>query len=102
MLPDRQRRRTSRQAQGRNSFVLEETVKRPPAIVTCTIADDKKMFSASWEHRLEDLGNGRSRLTVSETSTVAAAIPRALMRYVFGYEMYLKKFAAAIKAKYGG
>ncbi|MCK6475345.1 MAG: SRPBCC family protein, partial [Phycisphaerales bacterium] len=57
MLPDKDGRRAFRQKQGRNSFVLEETVKHPPTLVTRTITDDNGPFSGSWEHRLEDLGD---------------------------------------------
>lgn len=101
MLPEREGRRVFRQTQGRNSFVLEETVKREPEIVTRTITDENKMFSGHWEHRFEDLGGGRTRLTVTEEGTVNSPIPRAIMRLAVGYDYYLKKFAGAMKAKCG-
>ena len=101
MMPERKGRRVFRQWQGRNSFVLEETVKREPEIVTRTISDDHKYFSGSWEHRLEDLGNGRTRVTVTENGTVEPVLPRPIMRFVVGYDYYLKQFAAQLKAKCG-
>lgn len=101
VLPDRNGHRVFRQTQGRNSFVLEETVKREPEIVTRTIADDNNMFTGSWEHTFEDIGGGRTRLTVKETGTVNSAIPRAMMKLFFGYEYYLKQFASAMKEKCG-
>lgn len=102
MMPERERRRVFSQTQGRNVFVLEETVKRAPEMVTRTITDNNRLFSGSWEHRLEDLGGGRTRLTVTEEGTVHSPIPRAMMKLFFGHEFYLKKFAAAVSAKCGG
>lgn len=101
MLPDKDGRRAFRQKQGRNSFVLEETVKHPPTLVTRTITDDNGPFSGSWEHRLEDLGDGRTRITVTETGTIKSPIPRAIMHYAIGYDYYLNSFAKALKAKFG-
>lgn len=101
MLPDRDGRRVFRQTQGRNTFVLEETEKRAPELVTRTIADDHKMFTGSWEHRLEAVGAGRTKVTVTETGTVPSPIPRAIMRFGIGYDHYLNKFAEALKAKCG-
>lgn len=101
VLPARDGRRVFRQTQGRNSFVLEETVKREPEIVTRTIADDNGMFSGSWEHTFEDIGNGRTRVTVKETGSVGSAIPRAIMKMFVGHEYYLKQFAKALQAKCG-
>lgn len=101
MLPARDGRRVFRQTQGRNSFVLEETVKRPPELVIRTITDDNAMFSGQWEHRLESLPGNRTRLTVAETGSVKHAIPRAMMRYLIGHRFYLNKFAAALRAACG-
>lgn len=101
MLSDREGRRAFRQTQGRNSFVLEETVKQPPTLVTRTITDDSNMFTGSWEHRFEDLGNGRTRITITENGKVSSVIPRAIMHYTFGEDYYLKKFGDALKAKFG-
>ncbi len=101
LLPDRNGHRTFRQQQGRNSFVLEETAKQPPTLVTRTIADDNNFFSGSWEHRLEDLGNGRTRVTLTETGTVSSPIPRAIMRYAVGYDFYLKKFTGTLRSHFG-
>ncbi|MCE9620615.1 MAG: SRPBCC family protein [Planctomycetes bacterium] len=101
MLPDHDGHRVFRQQQGRNSFVLEETVKTPPSLVTRTIADDNGMFSGRWEHRFEDAGSGGTRITVTETGTVNSAIPRAIMRLFTGYDFYLTKFGEALKVKCG-
>ena len=101
MLPDRGGHRVFRQYQGRNSFVLEETAKQAPVRVVRTITDDNKFFSGEWDHQIKDLGNGRCVVTVKETGSIPGAIPRAVTRVFFGYDYYLKKFAAAIKAKCG-
>ncbi len=101
MLPERDGHRVFRQFQGRNSFVLEETVKAAPSVVTRTIADDNGMFSGSWEHRLEEAGPGRTTITVVETGTVNAAIPRAIMRLFVGYDRSLNAFSAALRIRCG-
>lgn len=102
MMPERNGHRTFRQTQGRNSFVLEETVKREPEIVTRTIADDNKMFSGSWEHTFEELSDGRTRVTLKETGTVPSPIPRAMMKLLVGYDYYLKQFGKSLRAECGG
>ncbi len=101
ILPDRNGNRSFRQYQGRNSFVLEETLKQPPTRVVRTIADDKQFFSGEWDHQIKDLGNGRSIVTVNETGSVPSAIPRAIMKMFIGYDFYLKKFGSALQAKLG-
>jgi uncharacterized membrane protein len=101
VLPGQPGHRRFRQYQGRNTFVLEETTSEQPTHVVRTIADDNKFFSGEWDHRIQDLGNGRCRVTVKETGSIPGAIPRAVMKLFFGYDFYLKKFAAALKAKCG-
>lgn len=101
MLPDKDGHRVFRQTQGRNAFVLEETMKAEPSIVTRTITDERAMFSGSWEHKLEELPGGRTRITVTENGTVPSPIPRAMMKCFIGYHFYLNKFADALKAKCG-
>ena len=101
MMPAREGRRTFRQHQGRNSFVMEEVAKQPGTLVTRTIADDHGYFSGRWEHRFEDAAPGRTRLTLTEVGTIKAKVPRAVMRYTIGYDYYLRKFAAALRAKCG-
>lgn len=101
MLPDKDGHRVFRQTQGRNSFVLEETQKTPPSLVTRTITDDNAMFTGSWEHRFEEAGPGRTRITINETGTVGSPIPRAIMKLAVGYDFYLNKFGEALRAKCG-
>ncbi len=101
ILPDHDGHRVFKQSQGRNAFVLEETVKTPPSVVTRTITDVNAMFTGSWEHRFEEAGPGRTRITVNETGTVPSPIPRAITRLAVGYDYYLNKFGEALKAKCG-
>lgn len=101
MLPDRDGRRAFRQKQGWNWFVMEETAKNPPSLVTRTITDEQGPFSGSWEHKLDELPSNRTRLTVTETGTIKSPIPRAIMKYAFGYDYYLNKFARAVQTKLG-
>jgi len=99
LLPDREGRRVFKQFQGRNAFVLEETVKVAPSRVARTISDENKMFSGSWDHGFEDIGQGRTRVTVSVTGTIPSPIPRSIMRWGTGYDYDLKQFAAALRAR---
>lgn len=101
MLPDQNGHRVFRQRQGRNSFVLEETQKQAPTLVTRTITDDNQFFSGSWEHRLESLGANRTLLTLTEHGDIPSPIPRAIMKYAVGYDFYLKKFCQALKSRFG-
>ncbi len=101
MMPAREGRRTFRQHQGRNSFVMEEIAKQSETLVTRTITDDHGYFSGRWEHRFEEAAPGRTRLTLTEVGTIKPKFPRAVMRYTIGYDFYLRKFAKALKAKCG-
>jgi uncharacterized protein YndB with AHSA1/START domain len=89
--------RKFRQTMGRNSMVMEETVKDRPSRVLRTILDDKGPFSGSWDHVLEEAGPGRTRVTVIETGTIKSAIPRAIMKYLIGEDYFLKKFGKAME-----
>lgn len=101
MLPEREGRRAFRQFQGRNSFVLEETLKQPMSRVVRTITDDRAMFTGRWDHQLESVGDGRTRITVIETGSVGSAIPRAIMKYVIGEKFYLNRFAECVTKRCG-
>jgi uncharacterized protein YndB with AHSA1/START domain len=101
MLPEQDGKRVFRQHMGRNSFVLVETVSEAPSRVRRTITDDNGPFSGSWDHVLEDAGNGQTKLTVHEEGTIKSAIPRAMMKLFFGYDYYLKRMAVEMKGKLG-
>lgn len=98
MLPERDGHTAFRQYQGHNSFVLEETLKEPGRRVVRTIADDNKMFGGNWDHVVEEVGENRTRVTITENGTVYPAIPRAMMRLFFGYDHTLKQFQKALVA----
>jgi len=40
-------------------------------------------------------------IVVKETGSIPGTIPRGVMKLFFGYDYYLKKFAAALKTKCG-
>ena len=92
ILPDRNGHTAFRQSQGRNSFILEETVKEPGRRVVRTITDDNKLFGGSWDHIVEPIADNRARVTIIESGVIYAAIPRAMMRLFFGYDHTLKQF----------
>ena len=101
VLPEREGRRAFRQFQGRNSFVLEETIKEPMARVVRTIVDDHAMFTGSWDHQFESVGDGRTRITLTETGSVASPIPRAIMKFAIGEKYYLNRFAECVAKRCG-
>lgn len=101
MLPSQDGNRVFRQHMGRNSFVLVETISQAPSRVKRTITDDNGPFSGSWDHVLEDAGQGQTKLTVTEEGTIKSPIPRAVMKLFFGYDYYLKRMAEQIKSKLG-
>lgn len=101
MLPEREGRRAFRQFQGRNSFVLEETLKQPMTRVVRTIADDNAMFTGSWDHQFESVGEGRTRITLTETGSVKSPIPRAIMKFAIGEKFYLNRFAECVTKRCG-
>jgi hypothetical protein len=74
--PDGKAQEAWRQSMGRIRFVTVNTEVDAPRKVTRTIEDDGKFFSGSWEHVVEPLGEGRSRLTITERGKVPGAIPR--------------------------
>lgn len=92
MLPERNGNVVFRQSQGRNSFILEETLKEPGRRVVRTIADDNKLFGGSWDHVVEPLAESRARVTITESGEIYAAIPRAMMRLFFGYDHTLRQY----------
>jgi uncharacterized membrane protein len=101
LLPEREGRRAFRQFQGRNSFVLEETLKQPMTRVVRTITDDNAMFSGSWDHQFEPAGEGRTRITLTETGSVKSPIPRAIMKLAIGEKFYLNRFARCVTQRCG-
>lgn len=101
IVADDGNKRTFRQVQGRNSFVLAEVEKTPLEHVKRTITDDNGPFSGSWDHTLTDAAPGRTTLVLTENGTVKSPIPRAIMKLVIGEDFYLKRFAAQLQRKLG-
>lgn len=91
-----------RQHMGRNSFVTETAVHEPMRRIQRDITDDLGPFSGSWDHVLDEAGPGRTKVTLTEVGRVKSPVPRAIMHYFMGEDMYLKKFAADLTKKCGG
>ena len=100
-LADTDGKETWRQIMGRNSFVSVNDEMDPPRRVKRSVIDDGKMFSGSWDHFIESTGPATCRLTITEVGEVHSAIPRAMMRYMFGEDYTIKKFLAEVKKKVG-
>ncbi len=99
--PDENGKEVWRQTSGRNVFTTVNDVWDPPRRVLRTIKDEKGPFSGSWDHVIEDLGNGRCTLSITETGKVPEAIPRAIMHYFFGETYFMNRFLGAVKARIG-
>lgn len=98
-LPDDNARPAHRQVMGRNSFVTVTTRLEPPTRITREITDDNAFFSGSWDHVIEPRGERDCILTLTETGTVKSPIPRAIMHYLTGEDMYLKRFLGHVERK---
>jgi len=100
-LPDRGGHDTWRMFMGRNSFVLETTVKDPPVLLTRTVEDDHKMFSGAWTYELLPGSGGGTTVRLTERGRIPGAIPRAMMKYLFGHHGTMKGHMAALAGKFG-
>lgn len=99
-LEDRGGREAWRQHMGRNSFVLITTRAEPPRVLVREIDDDHKMFSGRWEYLIEPAGSG-ALVTITEYGRVPGRIPRAMMHYLMGETVYIKKHLGGIAKKFG-
>lgn len=86
-----------RQVMGGNSFVLRTTKFTPPAEIQRTISDDHQYFAGSWTYLIEPSPAG-SKVTLTEVGTVKHALPRGVMQYVTGNDMYVKLHLDSMKA----
>ena len=101
-LGDKSGREAFRLTCGRNSFVVETTERVVPKRITRTIADDAKFFSGSWAWELTPSADRRSCVVkLTETGRVPHAIPRAMMKHIFGYYQAMEKTMGALAAKFG-
>src|SRR6185295_2742840 len=104
-LPDRNGHTAWKQTMGRNSFNLEEVLVEKPRRLKREIVDVKGPFSGSWEFLLipvpgADPSRKAVKVRLTEKGRVTATVPRAFM-HMFGEDMYLKKYLAALAAKFG-
>ena len=99
-LPDRENREVWRQHMGRNTFVLETTVCQPPVHLVRTIADDHQMFSGDWEYEVQPNGEG-TRVRLTEHGRVNNPVARAMMHYMGGEKMTMRRHLTALAGKFG-
>lgn len=100
-LEDAQGRESWRQHMGRNSFVLVRTRSEPPRVLEGTIEDDHKMFSGRWLYDIAPDGHGSTVVTLTEHGRVPQKIPRAMMHYIMGETLYIKKHLRGLAQKFG-
>lgn len=98
-MPDHDNREVWKQHMGRNVFLLETTASYPPTRLVGTITDTAGYFSGNWEYEItpEDAG---SRVRLTEHGRVPSAIPRAMMHYLFGETMYLRRHLVSLAKKF--
>jgi uncharacterized protein YndB with AHSA1/START domain len=99
-LPDHDNHEVWRQHMGRNSFVLETTECQAPVRLVRTIADDHQMFSGNWEYEVGPDGEG-TRVKLTEHGRVKGNVPRAMMHYLFGETLYLRRHLVSLAGKFG-
>jgi uncharacterized protein YndB with AHSA1/START domain len=104
-LPDRNGHTVWNQVMGRNSFGLEEVTVERPRRMKREIVDNKKgLFSGSWEFLIIPVpgaaGKSAVKVRLTERGKVHATVPRAIM-HMFGEDLYLKKYLAALAGKFG-
>jgi hypothetical protein len=101
---------TVRMHMGRNSFVLRTTTYRPPGqeeseaaagVLIREILDDKGPFTGTWEYRVVRASAGTTKLMLTERGRVSQAIPRACMKYLLGYYLYIRKHLTSLAVKLG-
>lgn len=99
LAPDGEKVRR-RMRMGRNSFVLTDTTREPPALLVRTIDDEHKFFGGSWTFELSRDGEG-TKVVLTEHGTITPPIPRFMMKYFVDPAMYLKRQLAAIARALG-
>jgi uncharacterized protein YndB with AHSA1/START domain len=98
-LPDHENHERWRLHMGRNAAVLQVTQAQRPVHLTFTIADEHGPFSGSWEYTIAPSNDG-SRVTLTERGRIANAAARAMMRYVFGEAVYIRKHLRGLAKKF--
>lgn len=95
-MPDKNGLQVVRMEQGRNVFILTRTRFEPPRVLERSIED--RMFSGTWLYTLAP-AEGGCRIRLNETGRVHHAVPRAMMKYLFGYHTYVNKHLQCIADK---
>jgi uncharacterized protein YndB with AHSA1/START domain len=99
-LSDHDNHEVWKQYMGRNVFVLETTTFQAPVHLVRTIADERQMFSGSWEYMVLPDGAG-TKLQLTERGRVKRAVPRAMMHYLFSESMYLRRHLVSLAEHFG-
>ncbi|MBU6412504.1 MAG: SRPBCC family protein [Planctomycetes bacterium] len=98
VLPERDGKPCFEWIMGRNRFITVTTSLQAPALCEWTIDDNAKFFSGSWKYELADTPGG-CKVTLTETGTIPSPIPRAIIRYIVGEDLYIKRNLTALKKK---
>jgi ribosome-associated toxin RatA of RatAB toxin-antitoxin module len=101
MLPEKHGLQTCRMHMGRNSFVLVRTKHQPPRVIEQTISDERGPFGGTWLYTITPKAGG-CEIKLTENGRVKSPLPRAVMKYVMGYHMYLNMQLKALGARLGG
>lgn len=99
-LPDRNGMPACRMHMGRHSVVLVRTKYDPPRELERTISDERGPFSGTWSYHLSPRAEG-CEVRLREVGRVRSAIPRAMMKYIFGYHMFLNRHLRALGRRLG-
>jgi hypothetical protein len=99
-LPDRDNHEVWKQYQGRHTFVLETTISQAPVRLVRTLADDRQMFTGSWEYVVLPDGQG-TKLQLTERGRVKGTMQRAIMHYLFNETMHLRRHLVSLAQHFG-
>ena len=68
------------------------TQRQSPDKLVCVIDTDDLPFAGTWTYRIEDLGDGTLRVSITEDGAVKNVVFRFMSRYVFGHDTTLKAY----------
>lgn len=104
MLPDKSGLQQCRMRMGRNAFVLVRTRRDASRLIERTISDDHGPFSGTWTHSfVPAIVNGKEgcQVKLTEVGRVKSAIPRAVMKHMMGYHIYIDQHLVSLGRKFG-
>lgn len=81
---------------------LRTVEREPPFRLVGRIDSDALPFGGTWTYRIDDLGDGQVRLSITEDGEVKNVVFRFLSRYVFGHDGTLKAYHGHVAAELGG